>query len=921
MPETILRTKLFVPPLRPNLVSRPQLIERLNQGLRSGQKLTLVSAPAGSGKTTLISSWIHQLDAPVAWLSLDEADNEPNRFVHYLGAALQGAYGEVGQSAIDLLQSAQPPTTETLVALLINDLAHLAGQVILVFDDYHVISELSIHQAISFLLDNQPPQLHLVVIGRSDPPFPLHRLRGSGLMSGIFARDLRFTDSEVASFFAQTVALSLPRSDIATLERRTEGWVAGLQLAALSMQELPDPGDFVRAFAGDDRYVSDYLIGEVFERQPAQVQDFLLRTAILDRFSAPLCDAMLGSEDMGPGIGESGQKQASTIIIERLEQANLFTIPLDNKREWYRYHHLFADFLRLRLRSRPAGQIAALHRRAARWFEENGQFAEAIDHSLAGQEFQRAGRLIEQTAMATLWGHTRWKTLIEWIEALPAEVVRSRRQLGLQYAWALFTTGRWQSVEPVLSGIESAINETEEKGATGLLQGEVSTLRAWLAFESDDMEHCVDLAGSALERLPDDALIVRSLAILAQGTAQFWLGQLDKSRPSLEQAIKVGLAAGNLAVVLVAMGCQVETEVRLGRLRRASELYRKARKQGSIKGIALLSPTGYACVEMGEVLREWGHLQEAVSLLNEGVQLCRQAGAPENAIEGQMTLARVLLAAGDESAAAAQMAQAESDLMAWLRLDGNSQYAGIRPALVQRARYWLAIGEVAPAASWLEENGIQLVDDLSPREDERYLLLSRVLIAKGQAVQAKHLLYQLLPLFESGEGPRLVIEALVLLSIASLGCGQRDEALRALSRALRLAEPEGYQRIFLDDGENLTDQLLAIERHGQTAAYARAILNAIRGTQQSGIEAAPAVVSKPAPAVQRSLEPEPFEALTERETGILRLIAAGLTNREIATELHLSPNTIKTYTSRIYGKLGVHNRAEAVARAGELHLL
>lgn len=921
MAETLLRTKLYVPPLRPNLVPRPRLIERLNQSLQPGHKLTLVSAPAGSGKTTLVSNWIQQLDVPAAWLSLDEGDNEPTRFVYYLFAALQEAHFELGESVLALLHSPQPPPLETLLTLLINDLTTSANQMIVVFDDYHVIRELEIHTAMSFLLDNQPPQLHLVVISRSDPAFPLFRLRGSGEMGSIYDHDLRFTASEAASFFIKTMDLTLSPGDVSTLLRRTEGWVAGLQLAAISMQDMPDPGGYVRVFAGDDRYVSDYLIGEVFERQPAQVQNFLLKTAILDRFSAPLCDVLLNAEDLGLKVSESGQRQSSKAIIERLDQLNLFTIPLDNKREWYRYHHLFSDFLRLRLRDRPAEEIAALHRHAAAWLQGNGQFAEAIDHALAGEDFQPASRLIEQHATATLWGHTQWATLIGWIEALPAELVRSRPRLSMQYAWALFTTGQWQSVEPVLNDVEATISGTEEIHVTGLQQGEVTTLRAWLAFETDEMALCMDLASRALELLPDEALMIRSLAILARGVAQFWLGQLGESRPNLEEAVDIGLAAGNMAVALVAMGCQVQTEVRLGKLRKASELYDRARQQGTIEGIAMLSPTGYACAQMGEVLREWGRLPEAASLLKEGIRLCRQAGAPENAIEGQMILARVLLAAGDASGAAEQIAHGESDLMAWLTLGGNLQYRGIMPALIQRARYWLATREVAKAAGWLEESGIWFVEDHTPEADERFLLLARVLMAREQAGEAMRLLDRLLPVFERDEWLRATIEALVLLSIASWSRGERAQAVSTLSRALRLAEPEGYQRIFLDDGGRLLELLREVERSGESVALAREMRAAILGEQRSPVEKAIEGDSRPPSTDQKSTQPGLIEPLTEREKDILGLIAGGLTNREIAAQLFLSINTIKTYTSRIYGKLGVHNRAEAVDRAHELGFL
>ncbi|MDX1418090.1 MAG: hypothetical protein R3293_28065, partial [Candidatus Promineifilaceae bacterium] len=660
-----MQTKLNIPPSRPNLVRRPQLFELLNQSIQPGTKLSLVAAPAGFGKTTLVSSWIRLFDIPAAWLSIDESDNEPNRFMYYTIAALQTVHAALGKSSLALLQSPQPPSIETLLTLLINDLAKIKRQIVLVFDDYHNIAELEIHKAITFLLDNQPPQLLLTIISRSDPMFPLHRLRGSGQMKGIYVHDLRFTNTEALSFLTKNMELDLSPEEVAIFERRTEGWVAGLQLAALSMQEMPDPKEFIEAFAGDDRYISDYLLTEVFERQPSYIQKFLLKTALLDRFSTPLCDAILGKDKKGIKVGD--QEQTSQAIIERLDQSNLFIIPLDNKREWYRYHHLFADFLQYRSRQLSADDIRELHRRAAAWYEENDNLAEAITHALAGEDYDRAGRLIEQNAPTTIFGYAEWQTFVDWIEALPKDLFQSLPQLSLQYAWALFTKGLWESVDPILDSIEAAYTDED---LPRILNGEVITLRAWLAFERDNMEDCIKLADEAIELLPDDVLIIRSLAILAQGAAQFWLGQLEESQRNLQKAYEVGSAGGNKAVELVAMGCQAQAEVALGRFQKASEIYYRAREEGTIDGIALLSPVGLAIVQMGEVLREWNRIQEAKHLLAEGIRLSRQSGAPENAIEGQMILARVLLAAGEETAAEEHIAKGEAEIRAWLNRGG-----------------------------------------------------------------------------------------------------------------------------------------------------------------------------------------------------------------------------------------------------------
>lgn len=920
MEPGLLKTKLYIPPLRPRLIARQGLIQHLKDGLEQGKKLTLISAPPGYGKTTLVSSWLRQLDRPAAWLSLDEGDNDGNRFILYVVAALQEVHSELGKTAVSLLGTPQPPGAQTLFTLLINDLTSWQGKLVLVLDDYHVIQMLGIHEAVEFLLNNQPPQLHLVIVSREDPPLPLHRLRGGGSMTGIYAHDLRFSSGEAAQFLNETMGLSLTPDQVATLEHRTEGWVAGLQLAALSMKDLPDHRGFVTSFASDDRYVSDYLIGEVFESQPEGIQEFLLKTAIFDRFCAPLCEAISRTGGRELGTGDQGFVGSCQAIIEELDRSNLFIVSLDNKREWYRYHHLFANFLRLRARGLPEEIVSELHLRASEWFETNGHLPESVEHALTAGNHERAARLIEGNAMATLWGRSGWSTLLNWIKALPYELVRARPQLSLQYAWALFTTGQWGSVDPVLDDVEAAISATGEDDTNKGLFAEVVTLRAWLAFETDEMVLCIDLAKRALELLPKDSLMVRSLGILAQGAAQFWLGQLRDSRQSLKEAVDTGLAAGNVAVALAAMGCQVQMEVMLGNLRKASGLYEKARQLGTIDGAALLSPVGYACVQMGEVLREWNRLGEAMDLLKEGVQLCRQAGVPEYAIESRMTLARVLLAAGDEAGAAEQMALGERELKDWFSDGGNIEFV-ITPALIHQVRYWLATGDITRTANWLVENGVLLVGDIPPEGETEYILLARVLIAKERFREARSLLKEILSRVKGGEGPRSTIETLVLLSISTEAHGERELALRSLRRALRLARPEGYLRIFIDEGDSLSGLLREVQGAGELADYVRTIRTAIQDERQRSIERELDVAGDPMPATPPTTRLEISKPLTEREIAILRLMAANLSNREIANELYLSINTIKWYSTIIYGKLGVNKRARAVACARELGII
>jgi LuxR family maltose regulon positive regulatory protein len=918
--ETLLQTKLYIPALRPSYIQRKQLLNKLNDRLKTkdklfNRKLTLVSAPPGFGKTTLVSSWIHQLDQPAAWLSLDEGDNEKNRFLFYLVTALQETYRELGGTTISLLQSPQPPPFDTLLTVLINDLVDLTGQAILVLDDYHVIHNLEVHKAITFLLDNQPPQLHLVIIGREDPVLPLHRLRVSGQMAGIYTQDLRFTVDEAAKFLNETMGLNLGLEEVTVLERRTEGWVAGLQLAALSMQDLPDTREFVSSFAGDDRYITDYLLGEVVERQSPQVQEFLLKTAIFDRFCAPLCEAVLGAGGWGLGAEEQGQKLSSQVIIERLDQANLFVIPLDNKREWYRYHHLFADFLLMRLREREASQITDLHRRAAAWYEENDLLAEAIDHALKAKDFQRASRLIEQNALTTIFGHAQWATLFEWMETLPAEMVRARPRLSLQYAWALFTTGRWEAAANLVEEIKPVLEAVEQGAEKERLLGELSVIAALVAYShGGDMKRCTEEARQALLLLSEDNLTLRCVALLSIGEAAMIQEDAPVARRSLQDAADVALAAGNIAIVLFALGDLARLEMTEGYLHRAAELYQRVRPLGTIEGGTILGPTGITCIQMGEVLREWNDLKKAESVLREGLTLCRQlTGLPNIVLEGQVNLARVMQASGDEELAAETMQEAENLLADMLGQSGDPRPM-ISLALAGRLRYWLARGEIDRAARWLDDNGISFDAAISPGELAYHVLLARILIEQGRLDKAQRQLERLEKINGERESPRLALEISILKALLYRAKGDRDQAETNLIQALQLAEPERYLRLFVDQGEPIVPLLEQLAGRRPIPSNLKAILSVVQGEPSATEKSPPAEGLSPKTSV-------PVEPLKEQEIQILRMMAAGRTNREIADELYLSVNTIKVYASRLYSKLGVHRRGEAVAWAQELGLI
>ncbi|MCP4419648.1 MAG: helix-turn-helix transcriptional regulator [Chloroflexi bacterium] len=897
MSGDLLQTKLYVPRLRQFPVPRPHLIQKLNTGLNG--KLTLVSAPPGFGKTTLVSSWLQQVKQPFTWLSLDKEDNEPNRFLSYFIAALQKIDAGLGQTAVSLLQSSQPPLPETILTLVINDLTTLSQQAILVLEDYHVIHNLDIHQALAFFLDNLPPQLHLVITSREDPPLPLYRLRSSGLMNGIYVHELRFSAQETAQFLQQTMNVQLAPADVAALAQRTEGWIAGLQLAALSLQDLPNAHEFVAGFAGDDRYIADYLLHEVIERQPAHIQEFLWQTAVLDRFCPSLCDAVL-----------TAPPNYSQPILTYLEEANLFIIPLDNKREWYRYHHLFADFLRISLYNQRDYQKSNLHRRASIWFEENNLLLEAATHCLAAEEFPRAADLIEQMAETMLWSQGRWTSLLKWLKALPEAIIFTRPHLSLNYAWTLFASGQWEQVAHVLPQIEPMVQAVTETAVRQNMLGEIETIRAGATYEAGDMHQSAIIAQQALTRLAIENDLTRATAFLILGQACSGQGHWAATENAYREAIRHGKLAKNTAITLITTGAWMLLMVKQGRLQQAVSLYEQARQLGEREQGVILEPTGIAYVVMGELLRERNELEKAESILRAGIKLCdQQKGMPEAVLEGTITLARVLSALGQELQAAEVIQQAEYLLQELRERSGN-----VQPVIIVAAnygvRYWLTQGDLATAEAWLAKMGMSLDGQIKPEHFADYLLRARLYLAQNRLEETAVLLQQIDSIVDAKTAVRPLIECRLLQALVYQAQGNQQQAITALSVALSLAEPQGFVRLFVDEGEPMARLLTAAAQQGIAQAYSRQLLTALNN---HGPTDSP---QPPSASATKLLEP-----LRERELQTLRLMAAGLSNREIAAELYLSVNTIKAYSSRIYGKLNVHSRAEAINQAHQLGIL
>jgi LuxR family maltose regulon positive regulatory protein len=880
-----------VPRAHPNLVPRPRLSELLMEGM--SRKLTLVSAPAGFGKTTLLSEWrmIHLgSEYPIAWVSLEEADNDPTRFLSYLIAALQTVKEGFGEAASASLRAPQPPVEAVLTAL-INETATISDSFSLVLDDYHVIDVEPIHYATTFVLEHMPPQMHLIILSRTDPALPLARLRAQGQVTEIRADDLRFTPEETSAFLRGTMELDLPEEAIVALEQRTEGWVAGLQLAALSARGREDASRLAETFNGSNRYVFGYLAGEVLDRQPEDVQRFLLETSILERLSAPLCDSVTSRSD--------GQE-----MLERLEETNLFTVSLDDERRWYRYHHLFADMLRHRLRRAWPERVSELHRRAAERFGREGLVAEAIGHALAAGDDERAARLVEQNAEAMM---TRGEaaTVLRWLEKLPRELVRSRPRLCVIYAGEMIVTGHLHAVEPYLQAAERALgkddNSAEVPGAAlagtafADVPGTISVLRGTLAQIQGDVPRTIELSRQALARLPEDSLLLRKTATWNLANAYLLSGDMSAASQAFIELGSSGQVAGDIYIASFAHYALGRVRITQGRLREAAEVHQRTLQLAADEGNRLLPVACSAFVGMSEVLYEWNDLHGATHHVTEGIELAKRGGDAGGLTAGYAILARVRQAEGNVRGAQDAIQKAEQTVPESLF---NPLHA---PMATHRARLWIAQGNVELAFRWVREVGLGVDEELSyPREAE-HITLARVLLARNEPDEASGLLERLLVAAEAGGRTGSVIEILALQALAGQAQGASDAASRTLMRTLSLAEPEGYVRTFVDEGPPMAALLRRAVSSG-SSEYASRLLAAFQQRSPQAVQ----------------LLPEP---LSQRELEVIRLVAAGKSNREISRQLFVTVDTVKKHLTHIFNKFGVHSRTQAVARAQELGLI
>ena len=880
--STLLATKLQIPPRRPILVPRPHLIDHLDRGLRSGHILTLVCAPAGFGKTTLVTEWLRGLKHSIAWLSLDEGDNDPARFLTYLIAALRQIDAGIGETTEALLQSPQPSTPEMVLTSLINDVTAVSTPFILALDDYQTINTPAIHQQLTFVLEHSPPQMHLVILSREDPPLPIARRRARGQVGEIRQDDLRFTAEETAEFLQKVMGLDMSPDEIAALERRTEGWPAGLQLAALSMRGQADVQGFVQAFAGSDRYILDYLFEEVLRRQSSDVQNFLLQTSVLNQLSARLCDAVTGRTD-------------SQTLLEALEHANLFVVPLDPSRTWYRYHHLFADLLHHQLRAQKEFAEALLRQRASQWYEANGFIIEALQHSLAAQDWDRSALLIGM-ASAQVIQHGQITTLSRWLEVVPDEIVRQRHEFALAKGWALMITGQFEMAE-TYADLAVRLMPVDAPPA---YRGVVLSLRSYFPLARREVAATVELAMEALDLLKEgDPYMVRGAALNNLAQAQTMLGDISAAVQTLREMLSLSQGSQHALTQVSALSHLAELLNLQGQRQQALACARQALDQcvdtrGRPLPLAIVPHIvlGLLHYEANELARAHQHVTEA---LEPGTHV----SSPGWVLAGQMMLARLQQALGQAETAASTLREVRQTAMRFKLPHLDAQIAAVE------AEIQLRQGNLAAAASWAETAGLSSTDTPHHLRESEYVTYARLLLAQDKPAQAFTLLEKLEQSALAGGRNRSVIAIHILQALAHHALGREAKAHAGLGAALRLAAPENYVRAFLDEDPRLLKLLPKVRQLAPDF-----VDRVLQGDQdQAGPPA-------PAPADQALAE-----SLSERELEVLRLIAAGLSNHEIADKLIIGVGTVKSHVHSILGKLDARDRTQAVARARELKLL
>lgn len=880
MSSQILTTKLYIPTSRSQTVSRLHLIDRLNQGLQA--RLTLVCAPAGFGKTTLISEWLSQCEHPSAWLSLDEQDNAPKRFLTYVIEALQTIAPHIDDDLLKILQSPQPPVIDTLLISLINSLATIPDTFILVLDDYHVLDTKEIDTALTFLLDNLPPQMHIVITTREDPQVPLAKYRARAELTEIRAKDLRFSSEEIHTFLNDIMGLDLPHDSIIALENRTEGWIASLQMAAISLQGQDDKTQFIEAFTGSHRFIMDYLLEEVLNQQPTQLRKFLTQTSILTRLNANLCDAVTETQD-------------SQLVLEQLEQRNLFISPLDNSRQWFRYHHLFADALRARLKRESHEAFSAVHQRSSQWYEENEYIMDALRHAFLAEDEQRASRLLELiwSEMDLSYQSARW---LKWAKQLSEDIILTRPVMCLGYAWALINEGDFQTGEKYLQHAEKYIahdlsdvivHDVEQWKS---LPASIISARAYIAMAMGQVEQTIHYAKQSLKLSTDPMQTSHRQASALLGFASWATGDLQSADLALEKYLLSMNYLGSAIIAYIA-----DLRIQLGRMRDANVIY-----QDSLKRIDNFPPLGTEELYRGlaEFQLELGNLDDAKKYLDISQSLGEQMAILTWEQRFAVTEAWYYVMLGEYNTALERLEFAEMNYL-------QTAMPDIRPITAQKARIWIQQGQLDRVDQWASQLNNPTTNDFHYLEEYEHLTLVRYLIAQyrhnkhiDEYNQAMTLTTQLLSAAKSGSRFRSGIEILILQAKLAAISDDLEYALSILNQALDLAQPQGYVALFITEG-NVVKFILQQSDH----LYAKSLLSYF-------------------PDTSKKIETTGnLDNLSQREIDVLQQMAEGLTNPEIAERLYISKHTVKVHTRNLYSKLDVNNRTQAVTKARSLGII